>query len=179
MLKTISSKRYAQAIFEIARDKNELDIWKTDLKMVSGLMEDREFAALVENPKMQFDFKAKLAEQKLGTVRKPVINLVYLLITKDKLKYSYQILKDYELLVDEYQDIKHAEVTTATPASETERKAITSKLETLLGKKVTVTLQVDPFLIGGAVIKIGDSLIDGSIRSKMDMLKRELIGARH
>jgi len=179
MPKTISSKQYVQAIFEIARDSNEFDAWRADLKSIVALMQDSEFSGLIENPKVPFDLKAKLSEQKLGKVKQSVLNLVYLLISKNKLKYIHQISKDYELLLDDHNGIKHAEVTTATPIDDAEKKTISSKLEALVGGKVTIHVRIDPALIGGTVIRIGDSLIDGSIRNKLATLKRELIGAQH
>ncbi len=179
MPKNISSKRYVQAIFEIARDSNEFDAWRADLKSIVGLMQDSEFSGLIENPKVPFDLKANLAEQKLGKMNQSVLNLVYFLISKDKLNYIDQISRDYDLLLDDYNGIKHAEVTTAMPIDDAEEKAISSKLESLVGGKVTIHIHTDPALIGGTVIRIGDSLIDGSIRNKLDTLKRELIGAQH
>ncbi len=178
MPKIISIKRYVQAIYEIARDTNEYDEWKTNLKRIVGLAQDSEFSGLMENPKVPFDLKAKLAEQKLGKISPHVLNLVYLLISKDKLKYIGQISKDYELMLDEHNGIRHAEVITATPIDDAEMKIISNKLESLVGGKVTIHTRIDPGLIGGTIIRIGDSLIDGSIRNRLDSLKRELIGAQ-
>ncbi|HAV10101.1 MAG TPA: hypothetical protein DCX22_00545 [Dehalococcoidia bacterium] len=178
MPKIISIKRYVQAIYEIARDANAYDVWKTNLKRIVELAQDSEFSDLMENPKIPFDLKAKLAEQKLGKVSPSILNLVYVLISKDKLKYIDQISKEYEMLLDEYNGIRHAEVTTATPIDDAEMKSISNKLESFIGGKVTIHARVDPALIGGTVIRIGDSLIDGSIRNRLDSLKRELIIAQ-
>jgi len=178
MPKIISIKRYVQAIYEIARDRDEFDVWKANLKQIAILAKDKEFFQLVENPKVPFALKAKLAEQKLGKASKPVLNLVYLLISKDKLRFIDQIAEDYGMLLDEQKGIRHAEVTTAEEIGDAEMKAINSKLESLTRQKVTIHTRIDPSLIGGTVIRIDDSLIDGSVRTRLDSLKRELIGAQ-
>ena len=63
---TVSSKRYAQAVFEIASEKNELEKWQPDLKRIAELAQDSETMSLLENPKVPFELKAKLAQEKLG-----------------------------------------------------------------------------------------------------------------
>jgi len=171
---TTSVKRYAQAVFEIALEADKLKEWQSILIKITKVIEDEEFVALAENPKVPFDLKMKLVQEKLVKTSPMALNLVYLLISKAKLKTIDQIADEYNHLLNEYYGIKSAEVTTAIPIDKTEMEKLGQRLETVTGKKVTMNLQVDPDILGGFIARIDDSLIDGSIRSRLETLKKRL-----
>lgn len=177
MISTISARRYAQAIFQIAEDKKNLDEWKTELRKLAEVTKDREVLDLIDHPKVPFNLKSDLIKQRLGTSNTLVINLCNLLIMKGKLKNADQIADEYESLLDARRGIKHAIVTTAVAINEAEKSKITNSLEKITGTKVTVKLQVNPAIIGGMVARIEDTLIDGSVRNKLDLLRRDLVEA--
>ena len=177
MISTISARRYAQAIFQIALAKNNLDEWKKELRKLADLMKDRETVELLDHPKVPFNLKADLIKQKLNTSNELVLNLCYLLILKGRIKNVEQIADEYDSLLDEQHGIKHAVVTTAVPVDETARQKITGQLEKITGKKVTVKLKVNPSILGGMVARIEDTLIDGSIRNRLDLLRKDLVEA--
>jgi len=172
---TVSSKRYAQAVFEIAKESKELDKWQPDLNRIAGLTQDSEVMTLLENPKVPFELKAGLAQEKLGKVSQLALNLAHLLILKGRLRYAPQIADEYQYLLDDYRGIRHAEVTTAVPLEEKNRNKIANKLEAMIGKKISLSLNVDPDILGGFVARIDDSLIDYSIRNELEQLRRSLI----
>lgn len=171
---TTSAKRYAQAIFEIALESDKLKDWQSNLVRVSKLVEDKEFIELAENPKVHFDLKQKLIQEKLGKTNAMVLNLVYLLVSKGKLGTAGQISDEYNRLVNEHYGIKKAEVTTAVPLDKAESEKLHRRLEELVGKKVTMNLQVNPDILGGFVARIDDSMLDGSIRNRLETLKKRL-----
>jgi len=177
MISTISARRYAQAIFEIAQAKNNLDEWKKELRRIAELMHDRQIADLIDNPKVPFNLKAELINQKLVKTNDLVLNLCYLLISKGKLKNIEQISDEYDKVVDNFRGIKHATVTTAVPVNDAEKQKIAGQLEKITGKKVTIKLQVDSSILGGMVARIEDTLIDGSVRNKLDLLRKDLVEA--
>lgn len=177
MISTISARRYAQAIFQIAEEKKNLDEWKTELRKLADVTKDREVLDLIDHPKVPFSMKSDLIKEKLGTSNPLVINLCNLLIMKGRLKNADQIADEYEALLDAQRGIKHAVVTTAVSISETEKNRIASHLEKITGTKVTVKTQVNPAIIGGMVARIEDTLIDGSVRNKLDLLRRDLAEA--
>ena len=172
------AKRYAQAAFEVANEKNNLDEWQSDLRKVSGLLKDAEVSSLVENPKLSFELKAELVREKLGKINPLVLNLCYLLISKGKLKNIEHVANEYERLVNEHRGIKHADVITAVPIDDEDKKKLVARLEAITGTKVAVEIQVDPELIGGIVARIDGRLIDGSIRNKLELLRKELAETR-
>jgi F-type H+-transporting ATPase subunit delta len=177
MISTISARRYAQAIFQIAQAKNNLDEWKKELRKLADLMKDREIVDLIDHPKVPFNLKAELIKQKLNTSNELVLNLCNLLILKGRIKNAEQISDEYDNLLDEQRGIKHAVVTTAVPLDETDKQKITGQLEKITGRKVTVKLKVNPSILGGMVARIEDTLIDGSIRNRLDLLRKDLVEA--
>lgn len=175
---TTSVKRYAQAVFEIAVESNKLKEWQSNLTKVAKLVQDSEFVGLAENPKIPFDLKTKLVQESLGKTNPMVLNLVYLLISKGKLKTASHISDEYNRLLNEHYGIKSAEVTTAVPLDNVEKEKLGQNLETLVGKKVSMNVQVNPDILGGFIARIDDSLIDGSIRNRLEMLKKRLAETR-
>ena len=173
---TISSKRYAQAVFDIARESNEIDKWQAHLKKISDLMSEPEYIAIAESPALPFDLKAEYTKEKLGKISPLALNLAYLLITKNKCKIAPQIAEHYDRLTDEYHGIKRAEVTTAIPLDDKDKSNLERQLETITGSKITTQFQTDPEIIGGIIARVDGRLIDGSIRSKLDILRRNLVG---
>jgi len=171
---TTSVKRYAQAVFEIALESKKLKEWQSNLGKIAQLARNTEFTTLVENPKITFELKAKLVREILGKINPMALNLVYLLIAKGKLKDAGKLADEYERLLNDHYGIKSAEVTTAIALDRTEREKLSHHLETIVGKKVSIKIQVNPDILGGFIARIDDSLIDGSIRNKLEMLKKGL-----
>jgi len=170
------AKRYAQAIFEIALERNELDRWQSDLGKIARLGEDATVTAWLENPKLHFDIKTRLLSEQLGDINPLALNLACLLVARGRLSLAGDIAEEYQRLLDSYRGIEQAEVTTAIPLEDKDKQSLAQRLGAVVGKKVVLKLKVDPSLIGGIVARIGDKLLDGSTSSKLLALKRELEG---
>jgi F-type H+-transporting ATPase subunit delta len=111
-----------------------------------------------------------------------VIKLVLLLATKGKLAALDDIAEEYQMLVDNYRGIEGtaiAEVTTAVPLDEDYQLKIAQRITEIIGKPVLLRPKVDPAILGGIIIRVGDKLIDGSIRSKLAALRKDLGGVAH
>jgi F-type H+-transporting ATPase subunit delta len=131
--------------------------------------------SLLENPKVPFELKARLAQEKLGKVSPLALNLAYLLVLKGRLRSAPQIADEYQRLFDDHRGIKHADVATAIPLDETGKKKIAQSLEAMIGKKLSLNLKVDTDILGGFIARIDDSLIDCSIRSELEQMKKSLV----
>ena len=177
MAKKVYTQRYAQAVFEIALETKELDRWQSDLRRIASLAEDDTLVAFLESPKIQFDDKAKLLSEQLKDVNSLVLNLVYLLAARGILRSLGDIANDYQQLLNSYRGIETAEVFTATDLEEKDKQRLAEHLSAIVGKKVTLKTEVEPRLIGGVIAKIGGKLLDGSTRSKLDALRKELVRA--
>ena len=175
MARRFYAKRYAQAVFEIALGRKELDRWQSDLRTIASLGEDDTLIAWLENPKFRFDDKVRLLSEQLGGINPLALNLVYLLVARGRLSMIGGIADEYQRLLDSYRGIELAEVITAVPLDDEDRLRLGERLGAVVGKKVVVKPEVDSSLIGGFIARIGGRLLDGSTRSKLEALKRELV----
>ena len=175
MARRAYAKRYAQAVFEIAVETGELDTWQSDLRKVASLGEDVAFTALLENPKLPFDAKARLLAERFGDINPLALNLVYLLLPRGRLSMVGDIADEYQRLLDSYRGIEQAEVITAIPLDDEDKLRLAERLGTIVGKKVVLKSEVNSNLIGGIIARVGGKLIDGSTRSQLLALKRELV----
>ena len=176
MARRVYPRRYAQAVFEIALERKELDNWQSDLKKIASLGDDATFIALLESPKFHFDTKAKLLSERLDKVNPLALNLVYLLMMRGRLSLIGDIADEYQRLLDSYRGIEQAEVTTAIPLDDEDKKRLAQHLSAVVGKKVILKPEVDSNLIGGIIARIGGKLLDGSTRSKLMALREEMVG---
>jgi len=173
----VYAKRYAQAVFELALERKELDRWQSDLRKIANLAEDAALSAVLENPKFRFEEKAKLLSERLGKINPLALNLAYLLVSRGRLWVIGDIADEYQRRLDSHRGIERAEVTTAIPLDDEDRLKLEEHLGGIVSKKVMLEPEVDSRVIGGFVARIGGKLLDGSTRSKLEALKRELIRA--
>ena len=174
MARKVYSKRYAQAVFEIALETGELDRWQSDLSKIAGLSEDTALVALLENPKFHFADKARLLREQLGDINPLALNLIHLLVIRSRLSMLAEIADEYQRLLDSYRGIEQVEVITAIPLDDEDKLRLRERLGAAIGKEVVLKPEVDSSLIGGIIARIGDRLLDGSTRSKLSALKKEL-----
>lgn len=172
-----SSKRYAQAAFELGQEKNELDHWQGDLQNIASFAADERIMALLEDPRLPFAAKKSLLEKGLRGVKPLALNLAMLLASKGRLKLAGDISQQFTELLDAHRGIEHAEVTAALPLSKENREAISRRLGEMVEHRVVIDAQVDPSILGGFIARIGDRLIDASIRQRLEALKRKLVEA--
>jgi ATP synthase, F1 delta subunit len=175
MARLVSGKRYAQAAFELALEKGELDSWQASLEKIADIATDAKLMALLENPKLRFTAKKSLLEERLGKVNPLALNLASLLMSRDKLRIASDVSWDYNRLLDAHNGIEHAEVVTALPLDDEDKDRLSGKLGEMVGRKVIIDAQVDPSTLGGIKAKIGDTLIDGSVRNRLATLRKRLI----
>ena len=174
-----SGKRYARAAFELAMEKNELEVWQEGLKKMADLATDQTLMVLLQDPRIPFDSKKSLLQKGLGEIHPLVFNLAVLLVSKGLLSRGSDIFQQYNNLMDAHRGVERARVTTALPLAGEEKEVVSRRLGEIVDRKVVIDGQVDPSVIGGFIARIGDTLIDGSIRQKLDSLKKSMMeGAR-
>lgn len=175
MVRTLSAKRHAQAIFEIALEKGDLDRWRSDLSIIADTLKEPQLIAILQSPKLSIGEKVNLLKQLLPDISPLAMNLIRLLVARNRLKLVDDIVAEYERRVDSHYGVEHAEVATAIPLSSEEQEAVKEKLTALSGKKIVLSSRVDPNLLGGVVARIGDKIIDGSIRTRLEALRKSLL----
>lgn len=174
MAEGVAARRYAQAIFEIAQERGEIDRWLSDLSLAAEVLKEPRVARFLINPDISFDKKRQVLSTSLGDLNPLALNLLYVLVRKGRIQALGDIQREYESLVNEWRGIEVAEVTTAVPLENEQADAVARRLEALTGKKIVLQRYVDPGIIGGLVAKVGDKLIDGSVRGKLAMLREQL-----
>jgi F-type H+-transporting ATPase subunit delta len=177
MARVTSGKRYAQAAFKLALEKGELDSWQASLRKIVDITTDEKLVALLENPKLPFEAKKALLAERLGKINPLALNLAYLLVHKDRLGIVSDISQQYDRLLDTHRGIEHVEVITALPLGDEDMERISSRFGEITGHKVIIDAQVDPSIVGGIKTKIGDTVIDGSIRNRLQVLRKGLVEA--
>ncbi len=178
MPKITSGKRYAQAAFELALKKNELEDWQQGLRKIADLARNEELLTLLQNPRLPFPAKKSLLEKPLAGVNPFAFNLALLLVSKGILRRADDIFRQYNHLLDAYRGVERAKVTSALPLGEEDQNAISDRLEKIVEHKVVIDAHVDPSIIGGFIARVGDTLIDGSIRQRLENLKTSLLETR-
>lgn len=170
----VAARRYAQAVFEIAKERKELDRWLDDLRLVAGVAEEPRVARFLADPDVPFEKKQLVLTKSLRGLNPLALNLLYLLIQRGRLQIVQQIRQEFEKLVNEQRGIEVAEVTTAVPLGDEEAAAVARRLESLTGKKIVLRQNVDAGIIGGVIARVGDKLVDGSLRGRLERLRHQL-----
>lgn len=177
------ARPYAQAVFEIAQDAGELADWSTSLDAAGAVMADGSVADYLGDPSLSNErrlefltglFDAAGASLLAGGNERGT-NFVKLLLEYDRIAVLPEIAEHYEALKAKVENSVDVTVTSATPLSADQTKAIAKALETRLGSSVRIETEIDEDLIGGAVIRAGDVVIDGSVRAKLDGLTNALV----
>jgi F-type H+-transporting ATPase subunit delta len=172
----VAAKRYAQAAFEIARERDELDRWVEDLQAIADVAAQPGVVEVLASSRVPFEVKERLLSSGLAGVSPLALNLARLLVQKGRIAMAGQVRDEYQRLLDEHRGIAQALVLTAVPLSGDEERTVAQRLQELTGKEIVLERQVDPEILGGLVARVGDRLIDGSTRTRLLELRRRLAG---
>jgi F-type H+-transporting ATPase subunit delta len=171
---SILARRYAEAYFALAQDAGDNAGWRAQLAGVAAILVDSEIAEALANPKTSLAERVRMGLQLLDGVSDPARNLARLLIERRRIGLAGQILAHYDALADRASGIVRAEVTTAVPADAALEEKIRSSLSAQLGSDVQTVVRSDPAILGGLVIRIGDRVIDDSLRTHLQQLQAAL-----
>ena len=168
------ARRYAQAAFDIASESDALDEWAADLDVLAEALGDEDFAALLDAPQVPMAVKMDGIDTVLGDVGDLARNLAKLLVTHNATRLAAAIRDDYRAMLDRQRGIARADIATAAPVDDAMREQIVARLSALVDQEVDATWREDPELLGGMVARVGDRLVDGSVRAKLEALRRTL-----
>ncbi len=169
-----AAKRYAQAVFSLAKERGTLDRWQADLSVLNDVMANPVAKAYLSNPNISAADKQLLLDNALTNSQPEAKNLALMLIQRHRLNIIpdlYRIFQE-EMLAE--RGIAVADVTTAEPLNSEEQEMVRAKLQQLIGKKIELRLQTDSSIIGGIVARVGDQLIDGSVINQLRRLRARL-----
>jgi F-type H+-transporting ATPase subunit delta len=179
------ARPYAEAAFELAREAGNLDAWSKALNAASDVMADGEVAKFLANPSLTDDERLEFltglidaaggADNILAGQAKEGRNFLKLLLEYGRVDVLPEIAEHFEALKAEVENVVDVTVTSATALDDAQKQAIIVALRKRLGREVRLEAELDENLIGGAVIRAGDVVIDGSLRSRLQSLSNALI----
>jgi F-type H+-transporting ATPase subunit delta len=173
---TSAARRYAEAAFQLAARDDTHDAWANDLAIAVQLVGDPRVARIVSNPSVPLaDRSATIGRLLDGRVSPLVVNLVRLLDQRGRLALLPAIAAEFTRLLDALRGVVAATVTSAVPLDDKEVGAIRSRLETMTGRTVKLATAVDPSIIGGVTVRVGDRMIDASVRGRLERLRDQLV----
>jgi len=170
------ARRYAQGIFQLAESEHDWDEWRRELDQLDALLQDDVLRAAFANPSVTTPRRMELAEKLAPELRRETQNLLRLLIEQRRTTEMPGIRREFERMADDAAGIVNVTLTTAIDLDDAERGRYQEALAGRLGRKVRLEFRRDPGLIAGAIVQVGDHLIDASVRTQMDKLRQQLAG---
>ena len=171
-----AARRYAEAAFEVGQRDDSVATWRAELDAAASVVEDERVGRMLANPAVALETRTEMAESVLGmVVAKRVHNLIGFWLRRRRLDQLPRVAAEFRRLDNARQGITLATATSAAPLSPDEVRALTARVEQLTGGRVELDLQVDPSLLGGLVVRVGDRLIDGSVRGRLERLRNQLV----
>ena len=153
-----------------------LEHWRAELDVAAGIAGDRRAVAVLANPAIAVERRAAALRDMLSDRVSPsVLNLVQLMLRRGRIEELPRVASEFRRLDDERQGIVHAAVTSAAELTQDEIRELTARLERSTGGRVALDVEVDPSLLGGLVVRVGDRMIDGSVRGRLERLRNQLL----
>ena len=174
------AKNYAETLFELARRHDGIEAYGAGIATIAGVVEDdAKFRLFLETPRIDDEDKKAVVRRVFGeALPKHVVNFVMVTIDKRRQRLLREISRAYDLLLDDHLGREHVEVTVARQLDDATMQLISERLSSALGTKVIPHVRVKPEILGGLIVRTGNTIYDGSIRRRLDGMRRRLLGAR-
>lgn len=167
-------KRYALALYKVAEEKGKVEEYLNDLREIVSLMkEDVEFQEVIKHPEISTSRKKKIFINIFkGKIDEDLLSFLLILIEKDRILFTEEKLKEMEKIHLERNNTLLVEVKTVVPLKDSERDNLRIKLCNMYDKKIIFDEKLDKSIIGGVYIRVGDDIIDGTIKNKLQEMKK-------
>ncbi len=170
-------RNYAEALLSLARKDGEEERWGALIEAIAVAMrENPTLRTFLESPKLSASRKIDLLKRALVTGVPPVfLRFLETVILKRRQMLIPEIASEYRMLIDDSEDRVHVNVTVAREPGEPEKDALTKQLSRLFGKRVVPHISLNPAILGGVIVKVGDTVMDGSVRRRLATLKQRML----
>jgi F-type H+-transporting ATPase subunit delta len=173
------ARPYAKAVFSIAQDSNAIEKWSKALQLLTALVKTSEIKETVENPKLTIENRAELiqalCEKHLDkSIKEQFDAFALMLLDNHRLPLVESITLLFEQFQYEASKTLKAEVTSSVALNDKQQQAIITKLAKLLDRKIVLSVSIDPSILGGFVVKAGDSVIDMSVKGRLEELGKRI-----
>ena len=169
---TAAARRYAKAIFELAQDEGNVEEWSRRLAQVREVMSDLDVTRVLTNPTIATGQRMELVQDLFDSGE--ATNLAKLLIESDRVRDVAAIEEEFQRLADAAAGRVRATVTTAVELTPEDRDRVAEELSKRLGKQIHLDVLVDPRILGGLKLQYGDRLVDASVATRLQQLRRRL-----
>jgi F-type H+-transporting ATPase subunit delta len=170
-------RNYAETLLILAKREGQAEEWGTLIEsLASAMQEDQTLKTFLESPKLAASRKIEILKAALGK-RVPPLFLRFLetVIMKRRQMVIPEIAQEYRALIDVSEDRVHANVTVAREPAEQEKEALVQQLSRLFGKRVVPHISINPAILGGVIVKVGDTVMDGSVRRRLASLRSRML----
>jgi F-type H+-transporting ATPase subunit delta len=168
---TTVARPYASAVYKLAHETSSLEAWSNALSLLAAVVSDASMLKVLDNPELGKHKKGEMLIHVLSDkLNEQQQNLVKLMAENGRLKAFADVAEQFEVYRAEAEGKIDAEVISAYELSSEQEKNIIAMLKKKLGREVTLTTSIDESLIGGVLIKAGDTIIDGSMKSRLEAL---------
>lgn len=177
MLAQQVAKKYSTALFNLVREKNMVDLAFEQFEDLDELVQkDDTLLQFLLAPHILDQQKTALLKDVFGGRLEPLfLEFLLVLVNKHRIGYLHEIIEEFQGLVAEARGIIVALVTTAVPLTDDARGRLIERLQTKTGKTVELDEKVDPAIMGGMIVILGDQIIDGSVKNRLSLLKDDLM----
>lgn len=177
MLENAVSRRYAQAFFALAQETNNIDKYESELQtVVNAINENQELKKVMEHQLVSPDEKKNIINSVFAQeISEQTMNFLDVVVDKYRAAYIPGIYEEFVAYANATRNTIDARVKSAVELSESDLETIKDKLSAATGKTVRLQSEVDPSLIGGVVVRIGDRVVDGSLTGRLEKLKEDLL----
>jgi len=171
------AKRYAKALFALAREEKLLDKVEADMNQISVLhQENEDFGTVLSNPLINEKVKLSILNDMFkGKVETLTLNFLALLAEKKRIAFLVQVVEEFRAMMLEFANKVEGELISARTLSEEQTSRIRKNVEAMTGKVVLLTEKVDKSVLGGFVVRVEDWVLDNSIRYQLSKLREKLI----
>lgn len=173
------ARNYAETLFELAGRNDALEAYGEAIETVARLLEENpQVRNFLETPRIDDEQKKEVVRRALGdALPKHVVNFVLVTIDKRRQRLLRSIAQQYHALLDAHMGREHVQVTLARPVDDATRDSIAAKLSAVLGKEAIPHVRVQPEIVGGVIVRTGDTIYDGSVRRRLETMRRRLLQA--
>lgn len=169
------ARPYAEAAFALARDEHALPAWSDMLKFASSIVADDRVAKALDNPRLDSRAKEALLLSIAGDrFNEPARNFIRVLVESERVTLLPQIAAMFETLKDDAESTAKATIESAFALTDAQLAEMQQALEKRFGRKIETTVSVNPDLIGGARVTVGDAVLDGSVQAKLAAMHAQL-----
>ncbi|MGH7274504.1 MAG: ATP synthase F1 subunit delta [Nitrospiria bacterium] len=186
MIKEVVARRYARALFEVINadlSKGDLDQTLEVLEEVCRILKEHtDFRHLMLNPRFDRATKLRVLRTLLesasgGEASGPVLKFFEHLVRKNRLQCMAEISRAFSLLVDQFQGVITVPIWSAREPSDEEKEEVRRRIQSVTGRTVKVLWAVNTSLIGGLMVRVGEAVVDGSVRGQLQAFRRRMVGA--